>query len=216
MAWLLISCLSNITYVSNSYVLLIYATTSLHATDLAAVIVWMPHGRSWKILNRDVFDSFALLRYFGHSNHASFVRIINAWYVVSCYCWYIMMCTSCMKSYDMANHNMCMICAYYYLILHPSLCFTYLHIDNANSPILSMDILLYRRGFRRLPKGPDRDSYYHEVSRSLQFSLQFLFKLDHIYTSLTSFILLYCSISAIPSWQTSSSRAHEATPIKLS
>ena len=27
----------------------------------------------------------------------------------------------------------------------------------------------FGRGFRRLPKGPDRDSYYHEVSRSLQF-----------------------------------------------
>ena len=41
----------------------------------------MPHGRSWKILNREMFTSFALPRYFGHSNHASFVRIVNAWYV---------------------------------------------------------------------------------------------------------------------------------------
>ena len=48
-------------------------------TDLAAVITWMPHGRSWKILNRDLFSQFALPRYFGHSNHASFVRIVNAW-----------------------------------------------------------------------------------------------------------------------------------------
>mmetsp|Transcript_10437 Transcript_10437/g.18321 ORF Transcript_10437/g.18321 Transcript_10437/m.18321 type:complete len:318 (+) Transcript_10437:1-954(+) len=39
----------------------------------------MPHGRSWKILNRELFASFALPRYFGHSNHASFVRIVNAW-----------------------------------------------------------------------------------------------------------------------------------------
>mmetsp|Transcript_3018 Transcript_3018/g.6602 ORF Transcript_3018/g.6602 Transcript_3018/m.6602 type:complete len:429 (-) Transcript_3018:121-1407(-) len=47
--------------------------------DLAAIITWMPHGRSWKILNRELFSSFALPPHFGHSNHASFVRIINAW-----------------------------------------------------------------------------------------------------------------------------------------
>lgn len=47
--------------------------------DLAAVITWMPHGRAWKILNRDLFAQFALPRYFGHQNHASFVRIVNAW-----------------------------------------------------------------------------------------------------------------------------------------
>lgn len=47
--------------------------------DLASVITWMPHGRAWKILNRELFSSFALPRYFGHSNHASFVRIVNAW-----------------------------------------------------------------------------------------------------------------------------------------
>jgi len=47
--------------------------------DLTSVITWMPHGRSWKILNRELFASFALPRYFGHSNHASFVRIVNAW-----------------------------------------------------------------------------------------------------------------------------------------
>ena len=47
--------------------------------DLTSVITWMPHGRSWKILNRETFSSFALPRYFGHSNHASFVRIVNAW-----------------------------------------------------------------------------------------------------------------------------------------
>ena len=47
--------------------------------DLTSVITWMPHGRSWKILNREMFSTFALPRYFGHSNHASFVRIVNAW-----------------------------------------------------------------------------------------------------------------------------------------
>jgi len=39
----------------------------------------MPHGRSWKVFNRDLFSSYALPRYFGHTNHASFVRLVNAW-----------------------------------------------------------------------------------------------------------------------------------------
>ncbi|KAL7531617.1 hypothetical protein ACHAXR_004136 [Thalassiosira sp. AJA248-18] len=65
--------------------------------DLVSILTWLPHGRSWKIINRELFSSFALPRYFGHSNHASFVRIVNAW------------------------------------------------------------------GFRRITKGPDRDSYYHEM-----------------------------------------------------
>lgn len=47
--------------------------------DLVTCITWMPHGRSWKILNRDVFSRYALPKYFGHTNHASFIRIVNAW-----------------------------------------------------------------------------------------------------------------------------------------
>jgi len=47
--------------------------------DLITCITWLPHGRSWKILNRDIFSSYALPRYFGHTNHSSFVRVVNAW-----------------------------------------------------------------------------------------------------------------------------------------
>ncbi|KAL7450241.1 hypothetical protein ACHAWC_002193 [Mediolabrus comicus] len=47
--------------------------------DLVTCITWMPHGRSWKILNRDLFSRYALPKYFGHTNHASFIRIVNAW-----------------------------------------------------------------------------------------------------------------------------------------
>ena len=43
------------------------------------IISWLPHGRSWKIYNRDMFQEIALPRYFGHKNYASFVRIVNAW-----------------------------------------------------------------------------------------------------------------------------------------
>ena len=56
-----------------------HLTISLSISDLTSVITWMPHGRSWKIINRELFSTFALPRYFGHSNHASFVRIVNAW-----------------------------------------------------------------------------------------------------------------------------------------
>ncbi|KAL7530829.1 hypothetical protein ACHAXR_003695 [Thalassiosira sp. AJA248-18] len=65
--------------------------------DLTSVVLWLPHGRSWRVLNRDLFAEHALPRYFGHTNYASFVRIVNAW------------------------------------------------------------------GFRRITRGPDRDSYYHEL-----------------------------------------------------
>lgn len=64
---------------------------------LASVIAWQPHGRSWRVLNRDTFAEIALPRHFGHNNYASFVRIVNAW------------------------------------------------------------------GFRRITRGADRDSYYHEL-----------------------------------------------------
>jgi hypothetical protein len=43
------------------------------------IVSWLPHGRSWKIFNRDMFTEIALPRYFGHKNYASFVRIVNAW-----------------------------------------------------------------------------------------------------------------------------------------
>ncbi|KAL7537475.1 hypothetical protein ACHAXR_007845 [Thalassiosira sp. AJA248-18] len=54
-------------------------SSMLSDPDLSSILTWMPHGRSWKILNRELFSSFALPRYFGHSNHASFVRVVNAW-----------------------------------------------------------------------------------------------------------------------------------------
>ena len=72
----LIYCLSTYCLPLN----IIFLCQSSHEIpDLASIITWMPHGRSWKILNRELFASFALPRYFGHSNHASFVRIVNAW-----------------------------------------------------------------------------------------------------------------------------------------
>ena len=47
--------------------------------ELSPTIQWLPHGRSWRMLNRDLFAEHALPRYFGHTNYSSFVRIVNAW-----------------------------------------------------------------------------------------------------------------------------------------
>ena len=62
------------------------------------IISWMPHGRSWKVLKPNVFESLVMPLFFEYSNYHSFNRLVNAW------------------------------------------------------------------SFRRVSSGPDRGSYYHEVS----------------------------------------------------
>ena len=57
---------------------------SPHGIELSSVITWMPHGRSFKVIDRETFVNHALVRYFGHSNFASYIRIVNAWYVMIC------------------------------------------------------------------------------------------------------------------------------------
>jgi len=51
----------------------------LQDPELSGVIEWMPHGRSWRIIDRDEFRARALPTYFQHSNMASFIRLVNAW-----------------------------------------------------------------------------------------------------------------------------------------
>jgi HSF-type DNA-binding len=62
------------------------------------IITWMPHGRSWKVLKPNLFESMVMPLFFEYSNYHSFNRLVNAW------------------------------------------------------------------SFRRISSGPDRGSYYHEVS----------------------------------------------------
>lgn len=62
------------------------------------IITWMPHGRSWKVLKPNLFESLVMPLFFEYSNYHSFNRLVNAW------------------------------------------------------------------SFRRISSGPDRGSYYHEVS----------------------------------------------------
>jgi len=46
---------------------------------LSDVIAWQPHGRSWRILDRERFSTEVLPTYFEHSNYNSFIRLVNAW-----------------------------------------------------------------------------------------------------------------------------------------
>eukprot|EP00569_Conticribra_weissflogii_P011276 CAMPEP_0171377864 /NCGR_PEP_ID=MMETSP0879-20121228/22321_1 /TAXON_ID=67004 /ORGANISM="Thalassiosira weissflogii, Strain CCMP1336" /LENGTH=435 /DNA_ID=CAMNT_0011888115 /DNA_START=74 /DNA_END=1381 /DNA_ORIENTATION=+ len=51
----------------------------LSDSSLSDIITWLPHGRSWRILDRDRFTHEVLPKYFEHSNFNSFVRLVNAW-----------------------------------------------------------------------------------------------------------------------------------------
>ena len=50
----------------------------LSSQDLSDAIAWLPHGRSWRILNKKSFEMI-LQKYFNHSNISSFVRQVNGW-----------------------------------------------------------------------------------------------------------------------------------------
>mmetsp|Transcript_27977 Transcript_27977/g.65048 ORF Transcript_27977/g.65048 Transcript_27977/m.65048 type:complete len:567 (+) Transcript_27977:60-1760(+) len=43
------------------------------------IITWMPHGRSWKVLKPNLFESTVMPLFFENSNYHSFNRLINAW-----------------------------------------------------------------------------------------------------------------------------------------
>lgn len=39
----------------------------------------MPHGRSWKVLKPNLFESLVMPLFFEYSNYHSFNRLVNAW-----------------------------------------------------------------------------------------------------------------------------------------
>lgn len=43
------------------------------------IISWLPHGRSWKILQPALFESIVMPLFFEYSNYHSFNRLVNAW-----------------------------------------------------------------------------------------------------------------------------------------
>jgi hypothetical protein len=43
------------------------------------IITWLPHGRSWKVLKPNLFESLVMPLFFEYSNYHSFNRLVNAW-----------------------------------------------------------------------------------------------------------------------------------------
>lgn len=76
----------------------------LSQKEFSDIVTWMPHGRSWKVLKPNLFETLVMPLFFEYSNYHSFNRLVNAW------------------------------------------------------------------SFRRISSGPDRGSYYHEVSVLERFS----------------------------------------------
>jgi HSF-type DNA-binding len=51
----------------------------LSRKDLADIITWLPHGRSWRVLKPREFEASVIKTYFEHSKFSSFVRQANGW-----------------------------------------------------------------------------------------------------------------------------------------
>ena len=51
----------------------------LSRPDLADVVTWLPHGRSWKVLKPREFEIRVIPAYFEHSKFSSFIRQANGW-----------------------------------------------------------------------------------------------------------------------------------------
>lgn len=45
----------------------------------AHIITWMPHGRAWKVLDKDLLVETVIPKYFGQSKFASFTRQLSGW-----------------------------------------------------------------------------------------------------------------------------------------
>lgn len=51
----------------------------LSQSQLSHIITWLPHGRSWRVLNTKTFETSVLPVFFESDNYHSFNRVINAW-----------------------------------------------------------------------------------------------------------------------------------------
>ena len=51
----------------------------LNREDLQSIICWMPHGRSWKILNKHAFEDRVLPNFFRAKKMASFISNARRW-----------------------------------------------------------------------------------------------------------------------------------------
>lgn len=51
----------------------------LSRPDLADIVAWMPHGRSWRVLKPREFEIKVIPTYFEHAKFSSFIRQANGW-----------------------------------------------------------------------------------------------------------------------------------------
>lgn len=51
----------------------------LSRPDLADVVAWLPHGRSWRVLKPREFEIRVIPTYFEHAKFSSFIRQANGW-----------------------------------------------------------------------------------------------------------------------------------------
>ena len=47
--------------------------------DLSEIITWLPHGCSWKIVNKSRFVEEVIPKFFNHNKFKSFLRQVNGW-----------------------------------------------------------------------------------------------------------------------------------------
>ena len=47
--------------------------------DFQDIIAWLPHGRSWRILQQKAFEERVIPVYFRHGRYSSFARQVNGW-----------------------------------------------------------------------------------------------------------------------------------------
>jgi hypothetical protein len=43
------------------------------------IITWLPHGRSWRILQQRAFEERVIPLFFRHGRYSSFARQVNGW-----------------------------------------------------------------------------------------------------------------------------------------
>mmetsp|Transcript_20266 Transcript_20266/g.49699 ORF Transcript_20266/g.49699 Transcript_20266/m.49699 type:complete len:269 (-) Transcript_20266:59-865(-) len=51
----------------------------LNTPEFDDIISWMPHGRSWRVMQQKRFEKEVLPVFFRHGNYSSFIRQVNGW-----------------------------------------------------------------------------------------------------------------------------------------
>lgn len=47
--------------------------------NFSHIISWMPHGRAWKVINKELLVEEVIPKFFGQSKYASFTRQLSGW-----------------------------------------------------------------------------------------------------------------------------------------